>query len=152
MSWRFSCGMRARSSSGGTRNTASREACSIPAGTLGGCTAQRDDLISLNSDWDAIADETGDETWRAQHMRRYFEAVESCQYRPLRRWMKRTLGWDPSRHGFEGPRSGRRRDTILRLYGRSPGRFGKHNSRFRGKPACDRAFHLRIDGAADAAG
>ena len=91
------------------------------AGTLGGCTAHNAMILISpnNSDWDAIADETGDETWRAQHMRRYFEAVESCQYRPLRRWMKRTLGWDPSRHGFEGWLATSEADPALAIHDRA---------------------------------
>ena len=54
-----------------------------------------------NVDWDRIADATGDATWRASHMRRYFERVEDCRYRPLMRWLGK-LGINPSRHGWRG--------------------------------------------------
>ncbi|MER5719106.1 GMC oxidoreductase [Streptomyces sp. NPDC002132] len=54
------------------------------AGTVGGCTAHHA-LITVypyNRDWDAIAEETGDATWRSTAMRRYFERLERCTYRP----------------------------------------------------------------------
>ncbi|MFH8800743.1 GMC family oxidoreductase [Streptomyces sp. NPDC017936] len=54
------------------------------AGTVGGCTAHHA-LITVypyNSDWDAIAAETGDATWHSTAMRRYFERLERCTYRP----------------------------------------------------------------------
>ncbi|WP_460110768.1 GMC family oxidoreductase [Streptomyces sp. YKOK-J1] len=54
------------------------------AGTVGGCTAHHA-LITVypyNRDWDAIAEETGDTTWRSTSMRRYFERLERCTYRP----------------------------------------------------------------------
>jgi choline dehydrogenase len=54
------------------------------AGTVGGCTAHHA-LITVypyNRDWDAIAEETGDTTWNSTAMRRYFERLERCTYRP----------------------------------------------------------------------
>ncbi|MFF7974304.1 GMC oxidoreductase [Streptomyces sp. NPDC007905] len=54
------------------------------AGTVGGCTAHHA-LITVypyNRDWDAIAEETGDATWHSTAMRRYFERLERCTYRP----------------------------------------------------------------------
>ncbi|GHB77050.1 GMC oxidoreductase [Streptomyces viridiviolaceus] len=54
------------------------------AGTVGGCTAHHA-LITVypyNRDWDAIAEETGDATWHSAVMRRYFERLERCTYRP----------------------------------------------------------------------
>ncbi|MEU9123186.1 GMC oxidoreductase [Streptomyces sp. NPDC048506] len=54
------------------------------AGAVGGCTAHHA-LITVypyNRDWDAIAEETGDATWRSAAMRRYFERLERCTYRP----------------------------------------------------------------------
>jgi choline dehydrogenase-like flavoprotein len=70
------------------------------AGTLGGCTAHHA-LIFIaphNSDWDDIAELTGDKTWRGGRMRRYFQKLERCQYlnRP---WYRR---WNFGRHGFDG--------------------------------------------------
>ena len=66
------------------------------AGTLGGCTAHNA-MITVYphaSDWDYIAEATGDQSWRADNMRRYFEILERCQY----------LGKNDNRdgHGFEG--------------------------------------------------
>lgn len=54
------------------------------AGAVGGCTAHHA-LITVypyNRDWDAIAEETGDTTWQSTAMRRYFERLERCTYRP----------------------------------------------------------------------
>lgn len=52
------------------------------AGTLGGCTAHNAmiTVIPQDSDWDNIAAITGDESWRARHMREYFARLERCQY------------------------------------------------------------------------
>ena len=52
------------------------------AGTLGGCTAHNA-LITIygsDTDWDAIAKETGDRSWRNTAMRSYFERLERCKY------------------------------------------------------------------------
>jgi choline dehydrogenase-like flavoprotein len=73
------------------------------AGTLGGCTAHHA-MITVyphNSDWEHIAEATGDSSWAPEKMRRYFQRLESCRYLRLRRlaWL---LGFNPSRHGFRG--------------------------------------------------
>ena len=64
------------------------------AGTLGGCT-QHHAMITVyphNSDWQYIADLTGDPSWAPDKMRAYFEKLERCTYTN-----------DPaSRHGFKG--------------------------------------------------
>jgi choline dehydrogenase len=70
------------------------------AGTLGGCTAHNA-MITVyphNSDWDKIAEITGDASWNSDHMRKYFERLERCNYldRPI------NLNRNPSRHGFDG--------------------------------------------------
>ena len=89
------------------------------AGTLGGCTAHNA-MITVypqNSDWDSIAQITGDASWGSKNMRRYFERLEQCQYirRPrtfprsallasILRWipgLSMLLG-NPGRHGFDG--------------------------------------------------
>jgi choline dehydrogenase-like flavoprotein len=73
------------------------------AGTLGGCTAHNALILTCpsNSDWDQIADLTGDASWRAPAMRKYFQRIENCRHRPLRRfWQK--FGINPSRHGWNG--------------------------------------------------
>ncbi len=52
------------------------------AGTLGGCTAHNA-MITIyghGSDWDHIAQLTGDPSWAAGKMRAYFERLERCGY------------------------------------------------------------------------
>ena len=86
------------------------------SGTLGGCTAHHA-MITLyphDADWNAIAEITGDDTWRASNMRTYFERLERCEYvhRPWRlpanRWLAQLLRRWPrwsnrdSRHGWDG--------------------------------------------------
>jgi choline dehydrogenase len=88
------------------------------AGTLGGCTAHNA-MITVDGagpEWDAIASLTGDPSWQAANMRRYFERMERCCYcdpPPVRRWrlaaelarrsrfLARLLG-NRSRHGYDG--------------------------------------------------
>jgi choline dehydrogenase-like flavoprotein len=74
------------------------------AGTLGGCTAHNAMIFVYphNQDWDDIAQLTGDSSWRADNMRRYFELLEDCRHRPLKRWIAALTGFNPSRHGFDG--------------------------------------------------
>ena len=74
------------------------------AGTLGGCTAHNAMIFVYphNQDWDDIAELTGDSSWRADNMRRYFERLENCQHRPLKRWIAKFTGINPARHGFDG--------------------------------------------------
>jgi len=74
------------------------------AGTLGGCTAHNAMILVYphNSDWDDIAARTGDSSWRAANMRRYFERLEDCHHRPIYRGLKKVFGVNPSRHGFAG--------------------------------------------------
>ena len=79
------------------------------AGTLGGCTAHNA-MITVYphaSDFDHIADVTGDESWRADAMRRYFEILEKCEY----------LGSFDNRdgHGFKGWLATNRANTNLAL-------------------------------------
>ena len=73
------------------------------AGTLGGCTAHNAMILVYphNSDWDSIAALTGDASWNAENMRRYFERLENCGHRPLHRLLAK-LGWNPTRHGWKG--------------------------------------------------
>ena len=74
------------------------------SGSLGGCTSHHAMLIVYphNSDWDRIAEITGDPSWQSGNMRKYFERLERCRHRPFRRFLKKLLGWNPTRHGFEG--------------------------------------------------
>jgi choline dehydrogenase-like flavoprotein len=73
------------------------------AGTLGGCTAHNAMIFVYphNADWEAVAELTGDASWSADAMRRYFELLENCRHRPFRRWLSR-FGLDRTRHGWHG--------------------------------------------------
>jgi choline dehydrogenase-like flavoprotein len=73
------------------------------AGTLGGCTAHNAMILVYphNADWDNIATLTGDSSWSAQNMRKYFQRLEDCHYRLPYRWLSR-IGINPTRHGFGG--------------------------------------------------
>jgi choline dehydrogenase-like flavoprotein len=73
------------------------------AGTLGGCTAHNAMILVYphNADWDYIAALTGDASWSAVAMRKYFERLENCGHRPLHRWLAK-LGINPTRHGWHG--------------------------------------------------
>lgn len=73
------------------------------AGTLGGCTAHNAMIFVYphDADWDGIAALTGDKSWNASNMRRYFERLENCHHRwPYRLLAK--LGINPTRHGWRG--------------------------------------------------
>jgi choline dehydrogenase-like flavoprotein len=92
------------------------------AGTLGGCTAHNAMILIAPSDadWDGIASLTGDDSWRAKRMRRYFRRIENCRHRPLWRLLRR-VGLDPTGHGWSGwlpseralPRQAFRDDSLL---------------------------------------
>jgi choline dehydrogenase-like flavoprotein len=73
------------------------------AGTLGGCTAHSAMIFvhPHNSDWDQIADLTGDPSWRSAEMWKYVPRIENCHHRPYERFWH-TFGIDPSRHGWSG--------------------------------------------------
>jgi choline dehydrogenase len=73
------------------------------AGTLGGCTAHNAMIFVYpqDSDWDYIAESTGDASWRPDAMRRLFERLENCHHRPLHRLLGK-LGINPTRHGWKG--------------------------------------------------
>ena len=69
------------------------------SGTLGGCTVHNlmFTIYPNNSDWDGIAKNTGDPSWGAENMRKYFERMEQCRY------VERPTSTDnPTRHGFDG--------------------------------------------------
>src|SRR5690349_2996579 len=69
------------------------------AGTLGGCTAHNA-MITVyphESDWDRIAQLTGDDSWASDKMRKCFQRVERCQY-CSKTWDFVTGG----HHGFNG--------------------------------------------------
>jgi choline dehydrogenase-like flavoprotein len=73
------------------------------AGTLGGCTAHNAMILVYphNADWDGIASLTGDASWNAEAMRRYFEKLENCHDREPERLLAK-VGPNPSRHGWDG--------------------------------------------------
>ena len=73
------------------------------AGALGGCTAHNAMIMVYphDADWNRIAELTGDPSWQAGHMRRYFERLENCHHRQPYRWLAK-LGINPTRHGFKG--------------------------------------------------
>ena len=83
------------------------------AGTLGGCTAHNAMILMAphDSDWDDIAALTGDASWRATEMRRYFQRLEQCRYRPAWRTLSR-LGLDRTGHGWDGWLPHRVRDAV----------------------------------------
>ena len=98
--------------------TAERDGVLYPrAGALGGCTSHNAMILVYphNQDWDDIAELTGDVSWRAENMRRYFERLEDCRHRPPYRWLKKILGLNPTRHGFDGWLTTERRDPRLVL-------------------------------------
>ncbi|HEX3701801.1 MAG TPA: GMC family oxidoreductase [Vicinamibacterales bacterium] len=66
-------------------------------GAIGGCTIHSFlfAVYPSDSDWDNIADITGDGSWSAKDMRKYFERLEDCRYVPQK-------PGDPSRHGYGG--------------------------------------------------
>jgi choline dehydrogenase len=74
------------------------------ASALGGCTAHHAMICVYphNQDWQDIVDLTGDWTWNPENMRRYFEELERCDYRPVLKCLNRWFGWNPTRHGFNG--------------------------------------------------
>jgi choline dehydrogenase-like flavoprotein len=71
------------------------------AGTLGGCSAHNAMIFICphNADWNEIADLTGDDSWKPERMRAYFERLEHCRHRP--KGFAR-IGFNPARHGFDG--------------------------------------------------
>jgi choline dehydrogenase len=73
------------------------------AATLGGCTAHNALILVYphDSDWNELADLTGDSSWRAEHMRTYFERLENCGHRGWDRFLSR-FGINPSKHGWSG--------------------------------------------------
>src|SRR5579863_5174191 len=73
------------------------------AGTLGGCTAHNAMILVYphDEDWNYIARLTGDASWNSSKMRRYFERLENCHYRPVHRWLSK-IGINLTRHGWKG--------------------------------------------------
>jgi choline dehydrogenase len=98
--------------------TSERDGVLYPrAGTLGGCTAHNAMILVYphNDDWNQIADLTGDGSWSARNMWRYFERMEDCRHRPPYRWLKKLCGLNPTGHGFGGWLTTERTDPMLGL-------------------------------------
>ncbi|HVY15499.1 MAG TPA: GMC oxidoreductase [Rhodopila sp.] len=74
------------------------------ASGLGGCTAHNAMIVVRpnNADWNHIWQVTGDASWRASNMQRYFRRLERCRYRFLHRWLATLFGWNPTGHGWRG--------------------------------------------------
>ena len=75
------------------------------ASGLGGCTAHNAMIIVRpnDADWNHIWQTTGDASWRASNMRRYFGRLERCRYRSfIFRWLDALFGWNPTGHGWRG--------------------------------------------------
>jgi choline dehydrogenase-like flavoprotein len=76
------------------------------AAALGGCTAHNAMIFMRphDSDWDEIAKLTGDSSWSARHMRRYFRRLEDCRHRPFWRFLSSLTGdrFNPTGHGWKG--------------------------------------------------
>ncbi|PSR56481.1 glucose-methanol-choline oxidoreductase [Adhaeribacter arboris] len=82
------------------------------AGTLGGCTAHNAMICVYphNSDWDHIAEITGDKSWASNNMRKYFERLENCRYgvgntfhKYAARLLRRIgISFNPRRRGYNG--------------------------------------------------
>lgn len=72
---------------------------------LGGCSAHHAMVfIKPNDmDWNHIAQTTGDDSWSATSMQKYWERIERCRYRTfLWRWVAKLTGWNPTGHGWWG--------------------------------------------------
>lgn len=58
-------------------------------------------LAAHDSDWNHIAELTGDPSWRAEAMRHWARRLENCRHRPVWRLLRR-LGLAPTGHGWGG--------------------------------------------------
>lgn len=75
------------------------------ASGLGGCTGHNAMIIvrPTNADWNHIWQLTGDASWRASNMQKYFRRLERCRYRLfVFRWLDWLFGWNPTGHGWRG--------------------------------------------------
>lgn len=75
------------------------------ASGLGGCTGHNAMIVVRpnNADWNHIWQLTGDASWQASNMQKYFTRLERCRYRSfLFRWLDRLFGWNPTGHGWRG--------------------------------------------------
>src|SRR5260370_26728706 len=79
------------------------------AGTLGGCTAHNAmiTIVPHDSDWNHIAELTGDESWRAAKMHKYFTKLERNAYDPKPE--------PDSGHGFSGWLQVEKADPLMAI-------------------------------------
>ena len=95
-----------------SKYVASKDGILYPrAGTLGGCTAHNA-MITVypqNSDWEYLAELTGDDSWGPEAMHNYFKRLEHCDYVGGLERLKQAIiglltckGVNPSEHGFSG--------------------------------------------------
>ncbi|KAF2658116.1 GMC oxidoreductase [Lophiostoma macrostomum CBS 122681] len=91
------------------------------AGTLGGCGNHNAMNLALppDNDWEYIANLTGDSTWRADTMRKYFETIENNNY--VSRNSSNSTA--TAGHGFNGWLGSNRNE--IDLFDTQPG-FVKH--------------------------
>jgi choline dehydrogenase len=70
---------------------------------LGGCTAHNALILIAppDADWNAIAAATGDPSWRASNMARYFARLENCRHRRRARALA-MIGIGRTGHGWRG--------------------------------------------------
>jgi choline dehydrogenase len=75
------------------------------ASGLGGCAGHNAMIIVRpnNADWNHLWQVTGDASWRASNMQKYFRRLERCRYRWFpHRWADWLFGWNPTGHGWRG--------------------------------------------------
>lgn len=82
------------------------------SGAFGGCAVHNTliTIAALENDWDNIAEMTGDESWRAANMQKFFQKLEACHYGPgtgLQKLFREFLALfgiqcNPSGHGYKG--------------------------------------------------
>jgi len=63
---------------------------------VGGCTAHHAMIIIApnDRDWNQIAEVTGDSSWRAESMQKYFSRIENCLYKSVyETFAQKLLGW-----------------------------------------------------------
>lgn len=111
---------------------ASRNGILYPrASTLGGCTAHNAMLTVYpsNSDWDHIAEITGDASWNADAMRDYFQKLENCQYLTPEQIVATrhgSNGWLSTEHADTSgaPKDWQLQATFLRAIGAAKKAYG----------------------------
>ena len=72
---------------------------------LGGCAGHHAMIIMRprNADWNHIANITGDASWKASNMQKYFRRLERCRYgNVLWRFLAHLAGANPTGHGWDG--------------------------------------------------